>query len=205
MTSLSRNEGGYFFSSGKMTKSGLVLDRKGIAGALSRMAKEILDKNHSSRNLGLVGIRSRGAYLAERLAKIIGQKTKTEIPLGFIDITLYRDDIGSKIDQPVIQKTELLFDVVNKTIILVDDVLFTGRTIRAALDELIDFGRPKAIQLAVLIDRGNRELPIQPDFVGKSVATDLKEEIIVKLSEMDGEEGVFLKKVQAKKTHAAKK
>jgi pyrimidine operon attenuation protein/uracil phosphoribosyltransferase len=183
----------------------VLLDKKGIQRALTRIAHEILQRNQSSQNLALVGIRSRGAFLAERIARILGETEKTEIPVGFIDITLYRDDIQTRLDQPVIQRSELMFDVKDKAIVLVDDVLFTGRTIRAALDEIIDFGRPRAIQLAVLIDRGNRELPIQPDYVGKAVATTLKEEVVVKLTEADSEDLVTLVKLSKPTKYALKK
>lgn len=176
-----------------MSKAGSILmDAKDLNRALTRIAHEILERNSSAKNIAIVGIRSRGAHLAERLSKIVGEIEKTQVPVGYIDITLYRDDIQTKLDQPLIQKTELLFDVVDKVIILVDDVLFTGRTVRAALDEIIDFGRPKAIQLAVLIDRGNRELPIRADYVGKNLSTTLKEEVVVRLTEVDGEDSVSL-------------
>ena len=176
-----------------MPKAGsIIMDAKALTRALTRIAHEILERNSSAKNLAIVGIRSRGAHLAERLSKIVGEIEKTQVPVGYLDITLYRDDIQTKLDQPLIQKTELLFDVVDKVIILVDDVLFTGRTVRAALDEIIDFGRPKAIQLAVLIDRGNRELPIRADYVGKTLNTAFKEEIVVKLTEVDGEDSVTL-------------
>src|SRR5574341_759024 len=176
-----------------MSKAGSILmDAKDLNRALTRIAHEILERNSSAKNIAIVGIRSRGAHLAERLSNIVGEIEKTQVPVGYIDITLYRDDIQTKLDQPLIQKTELLFDVVDKVIILVDDVLFTGRTVRAALDEIIDFGRPKAIQLAVLIDRGNRELPIRADYVGKNLSTTLKEEVVVRLTEVDGEDSVSL-------------
>lgn len=187
-------------------KSGsLILDKQAIQRALTRIAHEILERNGSAKNLALVGIRSRGAYLAERLSKLVGEIERTQVPVGYLDITLYRDDIQTRLEQPVIQKTELLFDVVDKVIILVDDVLFTGRTVRAALDEIIDFGRPKGIQLAVLIDRGNRELPIRADYVGKSMNTTLKEEVVVKLTETDGEDSVRIVPKTRGRAGAAKK
>jgi len=188
-----------------MPKSGsVILDQKAIGRALARIAHEILERNGSAKNLALVGIRSRGAYLAERLSKLIEEIEKSKVPVGYLDITLYRDDIQTKLEQPVIQKTELMFDVVDKVMVLVDDVLFTGRTIRAALDEIIDFGRPKAIQLAVLIDRGNRELPIRADYVGKNLTTTLREEVVVKLVEVDGEDSVAVV-TKNKVRHALKK
>jgi pyrimidine operon attenuation protein/uracil phosphoribosyltransferase len=182
-----------------------IMDKKAIQRALTRIAHEVLEQNQSSRNLALVGIRSRGAFLAERLAKLIAQIDQSPVPLGFVDITLYRDDIQHKLEQPIIQKTELSFDLVEKIIVLVDDVLFTGRTVRAALDEIIDFGRPRAIQLAVLIDRGNRELPIRADYVGKAVETTLKQEVVVKLTEVDGEDSVSLIKLKRSGRDALKK
>jgi pyrimidine operon attenuation protein / uracil phosphoribosyltransferase len=185
--------------------SSLIMDQQAIQRALTRIAHEILERNGSAKNLALVGIRSRGAYLAERLAKLIEEIEETKVPVGYLDITLYRDDIQTKLEQPVIQKTELLFDVLDKVIILVDDVLFTGRTVRAALDEIIDFGRPEAIQLAVLIDRGNRELPIRADYVGKNLSTTLREEVVVKLTEVDGEDSVTVKAKARKGISAAKK
>ena len=179
-----------FLGRGMRKAGSIIMDAKALNRALTRIAHEILERNGSAKNLALVGIRSRGAYLAERLSKLVGEIENTKVPVGYLDITLYRDDIQTKLEQPIIQKTELLFDVVEKIIILVDDVLFTGRTVRAALDEIIDFGRPKGIQLAVLIDRGNRELPIRADYVGKSLNTTLKEEVVVKLTETDREDSV---------------
>ncbi len=185
--------------------SNVIMDQQTMKRALIRIAHEILERNGSAKNLALVGIRSRGAYLAERLAKLIEEIEETKVPVGYLDITLYRDDIQTKLEQPVIQKTELLFDVVDKAIILVDDVLFTGRTVRAALDEIIDFGRPKSIQLAVLIDRGNRELPIRADYAGKNINTTLKEEVMVKLTEIDGEDSVSVVAKGKTRNHAAQK
>ena len=185
--------------------SNVLMDQQGMKRALTRIAHEILERNGSAKNLALVGIRSRGAHLAERLAKLIEEIEETKVPVGYLDITLYRDDIQTKLEQPVIQKTELLFDVVEKVIILVDDVLFTGRTVRAALDEIIDFGRPKSIQLAVLIDRGNRELPIRADYVGNNLSTTLREEVVVKLTEIDGEDSVSVVTKGKTRNHAAKK
>lgn len=187
------------------SSSTLIMDQKGIQRALTRITHEILERNQSSKNLALVGIKSRGAFLAERLVKLINEIEQAEVPVGFIDITLYRDDIQTKLEQPVIQKTELSFDVVDKIIVLVDDVLFTGRTVRAALDEIIDFGRPKAIQLAVLIDRGNRELPIRADYVGRVLSTSLKEQVVVNLSEVDQEDSVKIVKLAKSARHALKK
>jgi pyrimidine operon attenuation protein/uracil phosphoribosyltransferase len=146
--------------------------------------------------MAIIGIKTRGAYLAERIANIIESIEKTKLPVGLMDINLYRDDVQSKKEQPVIQKTEISFDVVEKIIILVDDVLFTGRTIRAALDQIIDFGRPKSIQLAVLVDRGHRELPIRADYIGKNIPTSSDEMVKVKIKEVDGEDSVSVVKNQ---------
>jgi pyrimidine operon attenuation protein/uracil phosphoribosyltransferase len=170
------------------------MDEKTIRRILIRIAHEIIERNKGAENLGIIGIKTRGAYLAERLAKLIQEIEEVEVPLGFMDITLYRDDIQIKLDQPIVQKTEIMFDVADKIIILVDDVLFTGRTIRAALDQIIDFGRPKLIQLAVLVDRGHRELPIRADYIGKNIPTALNEQVKVKLKEFNREDSVSLEK-----------
>ncbi|PIU41443.1 MAG: bifunctional pyr operon transcriptional regulator/uracil phosphoribosyltransferase PyrR [Candidatus Omnitrophica bacterium CG07_land_8_20_14_0_80_42_15] len=169
-----------------------VLDKEGIKRILMRIAHEILERNKATKDLAIVGIRNRGAYLAERIASYIKEIEGEKIPIGTLDITLYRDDLTHASGQPVVRETKIDFDVENKTIILVDDVLFTGRTIRCALDELIDFGRPKSIQLAVLIDRGHRELPIRPDYIGKNVPTSLKEIVEVHLEETDKREEVVI-------------
>lgn len=159
---------------------------------LARIASQIVENNPDLANVLLVGIRRRGVPLAERLAAKIAETEETSIATGALDITLYRDDLSTVAEQPVINKTELPADITGRTIILVDDVLYTGRTIRAAMDQLIDFGRPKRVQLAVLIDRGWRELPIQADYVGKYVTTTEKEIIKVMLPEFDEEEQVVL-------------
>ena len=169
-----------------------ILNEKSISLALTRIAHEIIEHNKGTENIVIIGIRTRGAILADRLAEELAKIGKVSLPVGVIDITLYRDDVADKLDQPVVQKSDLIFDVVDKVVILVDDVLYTGRTIRAALDEIIDFGRPRAIQLAVLIDRGHRELPIGPDFVGKIVPTSRWERVEVHLSEQDGVDEVII-------------
>lgn len=169
-----------------------ILNEKSISLALTRIAHEIIERNKGTENIVIIGIRTRGAILADRLAEELAKIGKVSLPVGVIDITLYRDDVQDKLDQPVVQKSDLLFDIVDKVVILVDDVLYTGRTIRAALDEIIDFGRPRAIQLAVLIDRGHRELPIGPDFVGKLVPTSREERVEVHLSEQDGVDEVII-------------
>ncbi len=169
-----------------------IMDENDIERTLNRLAHEIIERNKGTKNIAIVGIRTRGEFLAKRLAEKISKIEKTQIPVGVLDITFYRDDVRLKLRQPEVKTTEINFTIDDKDIILVDDVLFTGRTVRAALDELIDFGRPKTVQLAVLIDRGNRELPIQPDFVGRKIKTNLNAEIKVNLREVDGEDSVLL-------------
>ncbi len=169
-----------------------IMDESDIERTLNRLTHEIIEKNRGSKNLAIVGIRTRGEFLAKRLAEKISKLENNQIPVGVLDITFYRDDVRLKLRQPEVKTTEINFSIDDKDIILVDDVLFTGRTVRAALDELIDFGRPKTVQLVVLIDRGNRELPIQADFVGKKVKTSLNEKVKVNLREVDGEDSVYL-------------
>ncbi|MCX6828863.1 MAG: bifunctional pyr operon transcriptional regulator/uracil phosphoribosyltransferase PyrR [candidate division Zixibacteria bacterium] len=185
-----------------MTKEKIetLMDEKDIARAIIRISHEILEKNSGAETLVLIGILNRGADIAKRVADRIKEIEGIEIPVGLMDINLYRDDVHSKLDQPVIQRTEILFDVVDRNVILVDDVLFTGRTIRAALDQIIDFGRPRSIQLAVLIDRGHRELPIRPDFVGKNIPTSKDDRVLVRLMEKDGQEIVVVAKSGMKKS-----
>ena len=174
-----------------------ILDRESIDKTLERIAHEIVENVKSMEDTAIVGIKSRGAYLGERLADKIKNITAKKPAVGALDITLYRDDLTQVSEQPVVHATEIDFDIDDKRIILVDDVLFTGRTIRCALDALIDFGRPGQIQLAVLIDRGHRELPIRADYVGKNVPTSLKEVVEVRLKEVDGsDEVVILEKVE---------
>jgi pyrimidine operon attenuation protein/uracil phosphoribosyltransferase len=176
----------------KLQEKTQLMDDVGIKRALTRIAHEIVEKNKGVANLVVIGIRRRGVPLAERLAKLINDFEGVPIPVGFLDITLYRDDLTTLANQPVVHKTEVPFSVDGKKVVLVDDVLYTGRTVRAALDALIDLGRPQFIQLAVLVDRGHRELPIRADYVGKNVPTSSKEVISVKLTEIDGEERVML-------------
>jgi len=168
-----------------------IMDEEQISRALSRIAHEILERNKGAKELILVGIRTKGIYLAQRVAKLIKELEGSEVKVGELDITLYRDDF-TRLSNPLIRKTSLPFNVNEKTIVIVDDVLFTGRTVRAALDAIMDFGRPKMIQLAVLVDRGHRELPIKADFVGKNVPTSRSEEIRVKLTEVDDEDAVYI-------------
>lgn len=169
-----------------------IMDKEAMERALMRIAHEIVEKNKGTGNLAIIGIRNRGAYLAERVAAYIEKIEKVKVPVGILDITLYRDDLTTVSEQPVVHKTEIEFDISDKKIILVDDVLYTGRTVRSALDALIDFGRPRYIQLAVLIDRGHRELPIRADFIGKNVPTALRETVQVRLKEVDGKEEVAI-------------
>ena len=176
-----------------------IIDRKGFERTLTRLAHEILERNKGAETLALVGIKNRGEYLAKRLANIIQEIEKKKVRVGFLDITLYRDDLREKLNQPIMKGTEISFDVSGINIILIDDVLFTGRTIRAALDSLIDLGRPASIQLAVLVDRGHRELPIRADFVGKNIPTSIDEKVRVMIKEVDGEDGVILIKPEGEK------
>ena len=169
-----------------------LMDKEAIARALKRIAHEIVEKNKDTAGLAIVGIRNRGEHLASRIADMIAEMQGQEIPLGVLDITLYRDDLTDLAQQPIVHETKIDFDISSKDIILVDDVLYTGRTIRCALDELIDFGRPKSIQLAVLVDRGHRELPIRADYVGKNIPTSDKEVVEVRLQESDETEEVVL-------------
>ncbi len=169
-----------------------VLDGQGIERALTRIAHEILEKTEGTAELALVGIRTRGVSLARRIAEKIRAIERVAPPVGALDITLYRDDLGLLAEQPKAKATEIPFPIMGKTVVLVDDVLFTGRTSRAALDALIDLGRPKLIQLAVLVDRGHRELPIRPDYVGKNLPTSRREAVAVLLKEHDGEDKVII-------------
>jgi Pyrimidine operon attenuation protein/uracil phosphoribosyltransferase len=170
----------------------VVMDKEGIDRCLTRIAYEILEKNKGMGNLVLVGIRTGGVYLAERFQKKISGIEGGKIPLGILDITLYRDDISTTRKKPRLGKTNIPFSLDDKKVVLVDDVLFTGRTIRAAMDALIDFGRPQIIQLAVLIDRGHRELPIRADFVGKNLPSSLWEAVSVNLVEKNGMDEVII-------------
>ena len=177
-------------------KKNVIMDTDAMRRAIVRIAHEIIERNKGVENVVLVGIRTRGVPIAERLAAAIREIEKVELPVGMLDITLYRDDLSTLAYNPVCHGTEIDFDVDGKTVILVDDVLYTGRTIRCALDAIIDMGRPKAIQLAVLIDRGHRELPIRADFAGKNVPTSHKEAIEVYLAEQDGVDEVAIGDVE---------
>ncbi len=167
-----------------------IMDKDQIERSLQRMAHEIIEQNRGLEKIRLVGIRSRGVPLAERLSSYLKLISNQEVPVGILDITLYRDDLSTISHQPVIKGSAVDFEIEDAVVVLVDDVLYTGRTVRAAIDALMDFGRPKQIQLAVLIDRGHRELPIKADYVGKNVPTSKEEIIKVSLEEIDGEDSV---------------
>ncbi len=169
-----------------------VMDAQEINRALTRVAHEIIEKNHGIVNVALVGIRTGGVYLAKRLAKKLQEIEGTAVPVGELDITLYRDDLNARKEHPVLRKTDIPFDITDLKVILVDDVLFTGRTIRAAMDGLIDLGRPGEIQLAVLVDRGHRQLPIKATYVGKNLPTALEESVEVYLEEAGAPDRVVL-------------
>ncbi len=170
----------------------LILDKAGIERALTRIAHEILEKNKGAKELVLVGIQRGGVHIAKRLAARIKQIEGVEPPVGSLDITMYRDDLATRKSQPVPQATDITFDIQGRMMVLVDDVIFTGRTIRAALNSIMDYGRPRCIQLAVLVDRGHRELPIRADFVGKNLPTSAKEKVEVMLMEDGGDEKVVI-------------
>jgi len=169
-----------------------LLDEEGMKRAIVRVAHEILERNHGIDDLVVVGIQRRGVTMARRIAEAISRIEGTEIPFGTLDITFYRDDLSTLGPAPSVGKTDLPFDINGKTIVLVDDVLYTGRTVRAAMNELMDYGRARAIQLAVLVDRGHRELPIRADFVGKNVPTSSREVVKVMVDDIDGQEQVVL-------------
>jgi len=170
----------------------VLLNRNDIRRALTRIAHEVAERNQGTADLVLVGMRTRGVPLARRLARILGEIEGRPVPVGELDVTLYRDDLPMRGLRPAIQQTDIPVDITGKVVVLVDDVLYTGRTVRAALDALMDFGRPRRVQLAVLIDRGHRELPIRADYVGKNVPTSRREEVQVRLEEVDGTDEVLL-------------
>ena len=179
--------GGFF-----LPMNSTLLNAKEISRAISRISHEILERNQGAGNIALVGIRTRGVALSQRLREKIKDIENLTVDHGVLDITLYRDDLTKGLQKPALKKTEILFALENKHIVLCDDVLFTGRTIRAAIDALMDFGRPSSVQLAVLIDRGHRELPIRPDYVGKNVPTAKSKRVQVLLNEEDGEDKVVI-------------
>jgi pyrimidine operon attenuation protein / uracil phosphoribosyltransferase len=172
----------------------IVMDADRIGRTLTRIAHEIVERNKGVDDIALVGVRTRGVHIARRLARSLKEITGDDVPTGALDITLYRDDLMRHAvgPQPLVRRTEIPFSIDNRRILLVDDVLYTGRTVRAALDALIDFGRPGAIQLVVLVDRGHRELPIKADYVGKNLPTSSEESVQVRLQESDGQDEVVL-------------
>lgn len=170
-----------------------VLDEQRIRRGVARISHEILERNQGASSVAVVGIRTRGEFVAQRIKEQIKEIEGVEVPIGVVDITLYRDDLFHNPEQPLVRGTSLPFDVDKYNIILVDDVLYTGRTIRAALDAIIDFGRPISVQLAVLVDRGHREVPIRADYIGKSLPTNRNEVVEVCLCEKDGEDAVYLR------------
>ncbi len=169
-----------------------IIDSDSFRRTVNRLAHEVVERNRGTDNLVIVGIRTRGEFLARRLAKKIEEIEGKAVQVGILDITLYRDDLRGRLDQPQLKSTEILFDITGNVVVLVDDVLFTGRTIRSALNALTDLGRPALIELLVLVDRGHRELPIKADFVGKSIPTSPRQEIKVMMTEIDPEDGVYL-------------
>ncbi|MBN1902811.1 bifunctional pyr operon transcriptional regulator/uracil phosphoribosyltransferase PyrR [Candidatus Sumerlaeota bacterium] len=179
-------------------KSSLLLDEKGLKKTLKNLADAIADDLFGDEDFVLIGIRTRGVVLAECLQQLIKERTKKKIPIGVLDITLYRDDLSTLAENPIVRASTLPFDVNDKKIVLVDDVIYTGRTIRAALDQIVDFGRPALVKLAVLIDRGLREFPIQPDFVGLKIETSPKQIVQVRLSDIDGDDKVILMELNHK-------
>ena len=175
-----------------------ILDAAGITRAITRIAHEIVERNNGVQDIVLVGLRSRGVDLAHRIAVKLEEIEGTKVPVGALDITLYRDDLGKAETQPVVRRTEIPFAINDKKVVLVDDVLYTGRSCRAAMDALMDLGRPRLLQLAVLVDRGHRELPIRADYVGKNMPTSHQEQVQVLLTEEDGLDRVLVLKEQEK-------
>ena len=169
-----------------------VIDSTGLKRIITRIAHEILEKNKGSNNLVIMGMRTRGEYLGRRIWEKIKEIEKKDLPFGILDVTLYRDDFRMRLKQPEVSVSNITFDINEKDIVLVDDVLYTGRTVRSALNALMDLGRPSSIQLFVLVDRGHRELPIRADYVGKNIPTSVNEEIKVKMEEIDGEDAIYL-------------
>jgi pyrimidine operon attenuation protein/uracil phosphoribosyltransferase len=169
-----------------------LVDKTGMKRIITRFSHEILERNKGSKNLVLIGMRTRGEFLANRIHKNISEIELVNPPLGVLDVTLYRDDFRRRIKQPQVSVSNITFDINEKNVILIDDVLYTGRTVRAALNALMEFGRPDTIQLCVLVDRGHRELPIKADYIGKNIPTSINEEVKVKMEEIDGEDAIYL-------------
>jgi len=179
-----------------MKKLEQLMDATALDRALSRIAHQILEKNPDLNTVGIVGLQTRGVFLAQRVAAKINEMERAHLVAGILDVTLYRDDYRKPFKQPKVQVTDIPFDIDDKNIVIVDDVLYTGRTVRAALDALMDFGRPKTIQLAALIDRGTRELPIRADFVGLKTTTKGDQEVALSVKEIDGEDSLWLVEVE---------
>ena len=175
-----------------------VADKEGLDRILTRISHEILEKNKGSENLVLIGMRTRGEFLAKRIQQKIKSIDNAEIPLGILDVTLYRDDFRTRIKQPEVSVSDITFDLNERDVILIDDVLYTGRTVRSALNALMDLGRPGSIQLFILVDRGHRELPIRADYVGKNIPTSQNEEIKVRMIEVDDEDAIYLVETEEK-------
>jgi len=168
------------------------VDQLGLERIITRIAHEILERNKGSKNIVLMGMRTRGEFLAKRIFQKLKEIENIELPIGVLDVTLYRDDFRTRLKQPEVSVTNITFDINGKDVILIDDVLYTGRTVRSALNALMDLGRPNTIQLFALVDRGHRELPIRADYVGKNIPTATDEEIKVKMNEIDGEDAIYL-------------
>jgi pyrimidine operon attenuation protein/uracil phosphoribosyltransferase len=179
-----------------MKKIDLIMDGHALDLAITRITHQIIEHNRDLTMLGIVGMQTRGVFLARRIARKISEIENVECTAGVLDITLYRDDYRKALRQPKVRITDIPFDINGIAVVLVDDVLFTGRTIRAALDALMDFGRPKSIQLAVIIDRGNRELPIQADYTGTVLKTQANQEVSLKVKELDGEDSIWLMELE---------
>ena len=175
-----------------MAKTTKIMDKRGLDRLLTRISHEILEKNKGSENLVLMGMKTRGEFLAKRIFEKIKEIDNIELPLGILDVTLYRDDFRTSLKQPQVSVSNITFDINEKDVILIDDVLYTGRTVRSALNALMDFGRPESIQLFILVDRGHRELPIRADYVGKNIPTSQSQEIKLKMEEVDGEDALYI-------------
>ncbi len=178
-----------------MTK---ILDKQGVDRLLTRISHEILEKNKGSENLVLMGLKTRGEFIAKRILEKIKKIDDVELPLGILDVTLYRDDFRTSLKQPQVSVSNITFDINKKAVILIDDVLYTGRTVRSALNALMDFGRPESIQLVIIVDRGHRELPIRADYVGKNIPTSQNQEIKLKMEEVDGEDALYIVEINNK-------
>jgi pyrimidine operon attenuation protein/uracil phosphoribosyltransferase len=174
-----------------MNESYKIVDKQGLDRILTRISHEILEKNKGSQNLVLIGMRTRGEFLAKRIHEKIKLIDNADLPLGVLDVTLYRDDFRTRMKQPEVSVSDITFDINEKDVILIDDVLYTGRTVRSALNALMDLGRPASIQLSILVDRGHRELPIRADYVGKNIPTSQNQEVKVKMLEIDEEDAIY--------------